>query len=250
MPDDEKSPDLKNICRVVKVIPENHDTASIFLEKPDDGFNRRKAGQFASIRISGQDGWSEPHPFTISGAPEDELIRLTIKKEGIFTSAIQEIRPGAQVKCMGPFGVFCKDIDTRNTIVMIAGGVGITPFLSVLRHFRNISAQNRVTLFWVNKTTRDVICSDEIRDMTRDLNLKVVHSLSREDDVGHYFQQQFPRVVYEKGRLSVDLFRKHEVLNEAAFYLCGPPPMMESALKDLQDLGVQPEHIQQEKFSW
>jgi NAD(P)H-flavin reductase len=244
------SQEQKSICKVAKVVPENHDSNSLYLEGPDDGFKGRKAGQYASIRVMRPDGWSEPHPFTISGAPEDALIRLTIKKEGKFTSAIGDLKPGAPVKCMGPLGVFCKDIDAKPSIVMIAGGVGITPFLSVLRHFRNIKAANEVTLFWGNKTIEDLFSTEEIKQMSQELNLTVVHCLSRDDDVNRYVDTQFTKVYYEKGRLNEGILKKYSVVVDAAFYLCGPPLMMESALDDLQKVGVEPDSVEREKFSW
>jgi predicted ferric reductase len=242
--------DPKNIWTVVKVVPENHDINSLYLEGSDERFAVRKAGQFVSISMMRPDGWSEPHPFTISGAPEDAILRLTIKKEGLFTSAIQDLKPGTPVKCMGPLGVFCKNIDMKPIVVLIAGGVGVTPFLSVLRHFRNIKAGNKVTLFWANKAMPEVFSSDEIKEMTQDLDLAVVHCLSREDDAQRYFQQQYPRVHYEKGRLNGDILKRHGVAKNAAFYLCGPPPMMEAALKELGSLDVEQSAVEQEKFIW
>jgi predicted ferric reductase len=240
----------KNIWKVVKVVPENHDSNSLYLEGHDEGFMLRKAGQYASIRIMRPDGWSEPHPFTISGAPEDALLCFTIKKGGKFTSAIGDLKPGAPVKCMGPLGVFCRDIDAKPSIVMIAGGVGITPFFSVLRHFRNIKAPNKVTLFWTNKTIEDIFSMEEIRQTSRVLSLTVVHCLSRDDDVNRYVDTRYPNVYYETGRLNEDILKRHGVVRDAAFYLCGPPPMMESALNDLQKVGVAPDTVEREKFSW
>jgi predicted ferric reductase len=242
--------DQKNIWKVFKVVPENHDSNSLYLEGSDQGFIGRRAGQYASIRIMRPDGWSEPHPFTISGAPEDVLLRFTIKKAGKFTSAIGDLKSGAPVKCMGPLGSFCKDIDVQPSIVMMAGGVGITPFLSVLRHFRNIKATNKVTLFWANKTVEDVFCSEEIKQMTQELNLTFVHCLSRDDDVNRYVDSLYLNVFYETGRLNEDTLKRHGVVMNAAFYLCGPPPMMESALNDLQKVGVSPESVERERFSW
>lgn len=242
--------DQKNIWTVVKVSPENHDINSLYLEGSDERFAARKAGQFASISIMRSDGWSEPHPFTISGAPEDAVLRLTIKKQGRFTSAIPDLKPGTPVKCMGPLGVFCKNIDTKPFMVLAAGGVGVTPFLSVLRHFRNIKAGNKVMLFWVNKTIADAFCLDEINEMTQDLDLTVVQCFSREDDAQRYFQKQYPRVRYENGRFSAEILKGHGVAKDAAFYLCGPPPMMEAALQELGSLGVEQSAVEQEKFIW
>lgn len=242
--------DQMNICTVVKVVPENHDINSLYLEGSDEKFASRKAGQFVSVRIMRPDGWSEPHPFTMAGAPEDPILHLTIKKEGQFTSAIPDLKPGTPVKCMGPLGIFCRDIDTKPVIVMMAGGVGITPFLSVLRHFKNIKAGNKVTLFWANKAIADVFSANEIEEMTQELSLTVVHCLSREDDVQRHFQQQYPHIRYEKGRLSGDILKRHEVAKDAAFFLCGPPPMMEAALKELDNLHVDPSAVKQENFTW
>ena len=133
---------------------------------------------------------------------------------------------------------------------MMAGGVGITPFLSVLRHFRNIKARNIVTLFWVNKTMEDVFATDEIQGMTRDLNLRVIYCLSRADDVEGYYRQEYPGVFYEKGRLSGDILKRHGAAKEASFYLCGPPPMMESALAEASSLHVDQGAIERETFAW
>ena len=242
--------DQRNIWKVVKVEPENHDINTLYLEGFDEKFTRRKAGQFASLMIMNHDGWSEPHSFSIASAPEDSILRLTIKKVGKFTSAIPDLKPGTPVKCMGPLGAFCKDIDLKPVIVMLAGGVGMAPFLSVLRHFRNIKAGNKVTLFWVNKGIEDVFSSDEIEAMTKELTLTVVCCLSREDDVQKYFRQEYPGVFYEKGRLNGDILKRYGATKGAAFYLCGPPPMMESALTELGNLGVDQSAVQQERFTW
>jgi NAD(P)H-flavin reductase len=242
--------DAKNIWKIVKVVPENLDTYSLFLEGSDEKMAKRRAGQFVSLSIMTPDGWSAPHPFSIAGAPEDPILRLTIKKAGQFTSAIPDLKPGTEVRCMGPIGLFCKDIDTKPLVVMMAGGVGITPFLSVLRHFRNIKAKNIVTLFWVNKTMEDVFATDEIQAMTRDLALTVVYCLSRADDVEGCYRQEYPGVFYEQGRLSGEILKRHGATKEASFYLCGPPPMMESALAEVGSLNVDQGAIEKENFTW
>ena len=239
-----------DIGTVVNVVRETPGIYTVYLKNDAAKFAGRKAGQFMSIGMMGPSGWSRTHPFTISCAPEESLLSLTIKKEGEFTSAIPDLRPGTILKCMGPFGVFCKNIDEKPSIVMMAGGVGITPFLSVLRHFRTTGAGNKVILFWVNKTMEDVFRIEELNEMTRNLNLTVVHCLSREDDAGRYFQPDYAHVRYEKGRLSGEILKTHGAAGGAAFYLCGPSPMMESALKELGVLQVDPAAVEQERFAW
>lgn len=238
------------IWRVSRIQPENHDVTSMFLEGKDPKFASRRAGQYAVIRVMRPEGWSEPHPFTISCAPEADYLQFTIKAAGAFTSSVRNIEPGTPVKCLGPNGTFCRDIDDRPSVVLIAGGVGITPFLSVLRHFHAKGASNEVMLFWSNKTFEDVFCLEEISGMSNALNLKVVHNLSREDDPKRHLRGGYPNVVFESGRLDAGVLSRYGVNPKAAFYLCGPPPMMDSVLQELSTLGVDPEAVEREKFSW
>jgi predicted ferric reductase len=242
--------DSKKVCKVLKIEQENHDTISLYLEGNHEGFQRRRAGQYVSLRIMREDCWSEPHPFTISSAPEDRTLRLTIKRTGEFTSAVSDLRPGSLVGCDGPFGGFCKVIDTKENIVMIAGGVGITPFLSVLRHFRNIHAKNRVKLFWNNKTIHDAYASDELKEMTKELNLRVIHILSREKETDKYFQAETPEVLYVPGHVTGKLLREHIDFRHTSFYLCGPPKMQDSVLGELLACRVDPKSVERESFSY
>jgi len=238
------------IWKVLKTEPENYDTTSLYLEGDDERFKKRRAGQWVSIRILHDDGWSEPHQFTISCAPEDEILRLTIKKAGAFTSSIPALKGGTPLKCEGPFGVFCRDIDTKEAIAMIAGGVGITPFLSVLRHFRNIQAKNRAKLFWTNKTIDDVFASNELNEMTKELNLTIVHTISREKGTDKYFQPDFPNVLYVPGYATREVLQKHVDFPRTSFYLCGPPKMQDSVVGELEACGVDPESVERENFSY
>jgi NAD(P)H-flavin reductase len=176
-------------------------------------------------------------------------LRFTIKNVGEFTSKIRDLKPGTPIQFSGPFGAFCKDIDQEKEIVMIAGGVGVTPFLSVLRHFREIKADNRVVLFWGNKTSADAFASEELEAMTRELNLKVVHAFD------HVTPEDLPpspdpeRVVHILGYLSRDVLREHIHTPEASFYLCGPPPMQNAVIDELAACGVDPSRVQKETFS-
>ena len=133
---------------------------------------------------------------------------------------------------------------------MIAGGVGITPFLSLLRHFRYIKAKNQVRLFWTNKTIDDLFASRELKEITRELNLSVVHTLSREKEVAEYLQADFPDVQYIPGYVTRDIFQKQVHFSNASFYLCGPPNMQEFVLWELGACGVAPESVEKEKFSY
>jgi len=236
--------------RVLKTEPENYDITSLYLEGNGERFGKRRAGQYVLIRIMRDEGWSEPHPFTISCSPEDPTLRLTIKKAGAFTSSIPQLKPGTPVQLEGPFGVFCEDIDTKQQIAMIAGGVGVTPFLSVLRHFRDTGAKNRAILFWTNKTIDDVFAQDELKEMTKELNLTIIHTLSREKEPGKYFHSDFPNVLYVPGYVTRELLGEHVDFPQSSFYLCGPPKMQDFVLGELEACGVDPKSVDRENFSY
>jgi predicted ferric reductase len=237
-------------CRVVRVEPENADITSVFIEGCDDKFRQRRAGQYLTLKIQHDGMWSKPHPFTISCAPEDEVLRLTIKKAGEFTSAVPGLKSGDPVQCAGPYGVFCKDIESRKQIVMIAGGVGITPFLSVLRHLRNLRSGNDIVLFWSNKNIDDAFARSEMDDMTQEMNLKIVHNLSREEDAEKYSDKIYPKVLFVSGRITQELLKEHVGYSDPAYYLCGPPPMQEFVLGQLGAFGIDEKSIERENFSW
>jgi ferredoxin-NADP reductase len=65
-----------------------------------------------------------------------------------------------------------------------------------------------------------------------------------------YYRQEYPGIFYERGRLSADIIRRHWATKEASFYLCGPPPMMESALAEFGKLNVDQKAIEKEDFAW
>jgi predicted ferric reductase len=243
----------KGLATVVKVERENLDIKSLTFEGFDDSFKNRRAGSFLSLKIMIEGQWSKPHPFTISCAPEDPLLRVTIKKLGPFTQKVHELVPGDQVMLAGPYGLFCKDIEALDNIVMIAGGVGITPFLSVLRHFRNAGIKKQVLLIWSNRTLDDALALDELKAMTREVTLRVVHSLSREEtgaDMGRYEDKAFPEVKYEAGRCTRDVMKKHMEPASPSVFLCGPPPMQDFILAELESLGVDPKSVKKENFAW
>lgn len=243
-----------NALKIVKVEKENHDTTSIYFAGLDmERFKNRKPGQFASIRIFRDGAWSEAHPFTLSCAPGEKTLRMTIKKSGAFTSAIPDIAPGTPIQCSGPYGQFCKDIGASREIVMIAGGVGITPFLSVLRHFQETGADNAILLFWANKTPDDAFAAQELEDLTKSLKLHVVHVFSRVAPAGQRTAPAFSdgrpgKISHEYGRLNQAMLLRHLVSTDASFYLCGPPSMQQAVLAELSRCGVDPGKVDKETF--
>ncbi len=186
----------------------------------------------------------EEHHWTISSSPiEAGVIRSTIKESGDFTASIGKTKPGDAAIVNGPFGRFSYVLhpDERET-VFIAGGIGITPLMSMLRHIRDTRAERTVTLLFSNTNERDIVFRDELAEMERDgvAGLKVVHVLSRPSDEWKG----------ERGRLDEDKIKRFAgpELVRCAFYVCAPPGLLDQTIRTLRKAHVPAASIHFERF--
>ncbi|MEJ5347740.1 MAG: ferric reductase-like transmembrane domain-containing protein [Desulfosoma sp.] len=239
------------LCQVEQIVPETHDTVSVWLRplKETGKLAPRRAGQFALLRLATKRGFSEPHPFTISGPPEDQVLRFTIKRTGSFTQRIHRLSSGDRILYEGPFGVFLADVNRYSSLALIAGGVGITPFLSLLRHFQVTSQAVPTVLLYANKTLKDIIAREELSAMAQTMPLQVVHVLSRETFPNGY-PEDGPRVLFLKGHITAEIL-KSQLQADQGFYLCGPPAMQQTVLKEIRAaFGLKPSSVSRELFFW
>lgn len=237
--------------RVERTERETHDTTSLVLSRAAGlgAFAAQRAGQFATLRVKRPVGWGEPHPFTISSAPGAGPLRFTIKASGDFSATIPELKPGTPILCEGPYGIFCPDFARESNIVLIAGGVGVTPFLSAIRHAAATAPEARFTLIWGNKTRGDIIAADELAQLAQTPLLKLVHVLSREDAAPS--DDAPAQVALETGFVGAELLKRHVDPAGATFYLCGPEPMQRFVLRELRAaFGVKPRQVRRELFLW
>jgi predicted ferric reductase len=203
-------------------------------------------GQFLFITfMRGRGLPREEHPFTISSSPsEKDHISVAIKESGDFTATIGKTHPGDKAAIQAPYGRFSHLLHPRERkLVFIAGGIGVTPFLSMLRFMRDTGSRTNVALFYANRTEDDIAFRTELEAMTEgeaEPSLELIHILSSPSDDW----------AGERGRVSARLLERHlSTLEEAAFYVCGPPPMMDSVVTELLLAGVSSRCIHMEKFA-
>lgn len=187
----------------------------------------------------------EEHHWTISSSPtEAGVLCSTIKESGDFTASIGKTKPGDTALVDGPFGRFSYALhpDERE-LVFIAGGIGITPLMSMLRHIRDTRAERTVTLLYANTSERDIVFRDELAGMERDgaAGLKVVHVLNK------------PSAEWkgERGRLDEEKIKRlaGPELTRCAFYVCAPPALMEQTIRTLRKGNVPAARIHFERFN-
>ena len=197
-------------------------------------------GQFMILQLVRRGKVSETHPFTISSPPTRKGLAVCVKETGDFTSDIGKTKPSDTAYIDMPYGVFFFPHFDTDRLVFIAGGIGITPFLSMLRTLYDRSIEKEVILLWGNKREKDIVFREELERMASEMpSLKIIHVLSRQED--------WPG---ERGHIDADILKKH--IGEfpgREFFICGPPSMMKSVENVLSDLGASKKRVHTERFA-
>jgi len=196
------------------------------------------SGQFAWITIGPTPFSLQQHPFTFASSARDSLIKFTAKTDGDFTSTWEDMETGTHAWLEGPFGSFTPQKDRH--IFLIMGGIGITPAMSMLRTMRDDNDPRKAVLVYANNEWEDITFREEIEELSKEINLKVVHVLDEppEDWEG------------EEGFVTEEILEKHmpDDKNDYMYFICGPEPMMDAAGIALYNLGVKWNHIYMERF--
>lgn len=200
-----------------------------------------KAGQFCFLRLN-KDKLYARHPFTISSSPKEDELRFTVKLKGRFTKALSGLKRGEEIIIDGPFGIFTIE-DCDKDLVFIAGGVGITPFMSIIKDkIENNKTQN-IILLYGSKTKEDVIYKEQLDNIKKDW-FKKVYILS--DDSSFSETRE-----YETGHINEEIIEKYvRNINNSLFYICGPELMKNSIGTTLNKLKVKKRNIVVEDFFW
>lgn len=249
----------KTQCRwfLESVHQETHDTYTYtFLRHEGPGrFCSWSPGQFAIFRHeSGFFGWTEPHPFTLSCAPGEGKICCTVKAVGPFTKNLPTVGPGTAFLCEGPYGVFTPKFKNGAHLICIAGGVGVTPFLSIIRHVAKKAIPVQVTLIWGNKAKEDIIAYQELSELVKNSSwLRIIHVLSQQRVTAELLQEVADDgFSWEEGFIRGLILEKYITdTRNAQFFLCGSPPMQKFVLSELKrTLGIPPRKVKRELFSF
>ena len=188
-------------------------------------------GQFVFLELGGPGAW-ERHPFSVSSAPTDPCLRLTIKASGDYTQQLYDrLKPGVPAKLAGPFGGF----DYRkggSQQVWIAGGIGVTPFMSWIRSLDD-SPDREISFYYSVAHADDAVHLDEIREAVGRHQALSLHLVCADTD----------------GRLTpAQVIGAIPHGTDPWVFMCGPPPMMASFSNALQQDGIPSTHVRWEKF--
>ncbi len=236
---------LKRPYQVESVAPERGNAWSLTVKPVGHAGLRFMPGQFAWI-TAGDSPFSEAeHPFSFSSsASQPERLTFTIKELGDFTSQIKHLQPGQTVYIDGPFGHFSVDRQPHaEQFVFIAGGVGITPMMSMLRTLAQRGDRRPLTLIYANQDWESIIFREEIEQLQGSLALKVVHVLAKPP-------AEWPG---ETGFITQSILQRHlpqaRQRNAIEVFICGPQPMMNVVEQALTNLGIPFGDFHSERFN-
>ena len=190
-------------------------------------------GQADNISIN-KSGWlKEERPFTFTNLPTNDFLEFIIKTypehKGV-TNQLLHLKPNDELVLHDVFGT----INYKGEGVFIAGGAGVTPFISI---FRNLKAKQQIgtnKLVFANKTKVDIILEKDFKELLGD---NFINILSDEQIEGYYY-----------GRITEEFLKANIADFNQQFYICGPPPMIKAVEEQLIHLGTRKDHITKELF--
>lgn len=224
---------------IIAVLKETEDITTFRLARPE-GFEFA-AGQFLTVRIA-IDGKPVARCYSISSAPETAgFMEISVKRQGLVSGMLHAtVRPGSLLEVMRPAGPFVYPAADQRPITLLAGGVGITPLMSMLRHAVQADPTRPVTLLYSVHTQRDIAFRDELALIARrNPQVKVVITTTRGPHSTEYLS----------GRIDRSLVTSRVAdLQQNIFMICGPGPMIDGMKALLADLGVPEDQVRAEAF--
>ncbi|MDA3867735.1 MAG: FAD-binding oxidoreductase [Salinivirgaceae bacterium] len=220
---------MTHTVRIIAVDNITHDVKRVLIEKPLD--YHFEPGQATEVAINKPGMENQKRPFTFTSLPADDHLELVVKMyqgEGV-TQAFDELNTNDELLIGEPWG----SISYKGPGYFIAGGAGVTPFISILRKLEADGKLEGQVLMLSNKTEKDIILEVEFRQM---LGLKFINTLTQEQN-DRYFQ----------GRIDKNFLEKFVTDYSGYFYVCGTQGMTKDVIKTLKELGVKDDQLVYEK---
>ena len=204
-------------------------------------------GQYAAISYEHQDRKSTTRCFSIVSSPtEQNLLQFSMRVRGSFTTALSNLQKDDIVNVGGPFGGFVFDTNRDKQAVFIAGGIGITPFISMMRYLAAFDAKNEVTLLYSCQIQDDIPFGAELTEIQKQHpNLKTIFV------VAHDPVDKLPAAHVARGAITPELLDTvtDKDYSKQRFFLCGPPGFITAMSATITKKGATRQQIMTEAFT-
>ncbi len=229
---------------VVENLKVSADTHALTLRPENHSGFRFEPGQFAWLSTGTSPFHKDRHPISMSSAASDESglpIEFTVKDLGDWSGkVVPTLQPGSRIWVDGPYGVFTPDREQGPGYVLIGGGVGITPLVSMCETFAARGDLRPVYLFYGSASVESLRFRDRLEALKTRMNLHVIYALEKPPEKWNG----------EAGYITQDLLQRHLPAQSKRFqyFICGPGPMMDSIERILPKLGIPGSQIHTERF--
>ena len=236
------------VATVAGVRDETPRTRTLVLNAPE--WPGHRAGQHVDVRLVAEDGYQAQRSYSIASAPDNNVLELTIErlKDGEVSSYLCDVlHPGDGLEVRGPIGgYFVWDLSLSGPLLLIGGGSGIVPLMSMLRHRARSDAEARsrvpTVLLYSARTSEDLIYKEELETLAKgDDSLMVCITLTRDaPSEWRGLRGRVDRAMLEKVSATVS--------DRPNVFVCGPTPFTEAVATLLVELGHEPSRIRTERF--
>jgi predicted ferric reductase len=234
---------LRHGLRVDRVTPEAHGLVSVHLRGRSLDRLPVRAGQFFVWRFLDGPGWSRGNPFSLSGPPRRDELRITVKGVGDGSSRVATLRSGTRVLIEGPYGRLTADSYRGGPVTMLACGVGITPLLALLWDLPY--GRGMATLVYRARHAAEVAFLDEIEWLAAERGVRLVPLIGSRAAPGSWLPAEYADYTdAEALRAIAPDLADHDL------YLCGPDAWAVAVRSAARAAGVPAAHIHREKFGW
>jgi ferredoxin-NADP reductase len=228
---------------VVELVEETARTKSIVLDLP--AWRGHRAGQHVDVRLTAPDGYQAQRSYSIASGPEDSQLALTVERldDGeVSPYLVDELGPGDELELRGPIGgYFVWEASIPGPLLLVAGGSGVVPFRSMLRHIAAVQSDVAVRLLYSSRSLNDVIYRDELMRLAAGGSADIRFTLTRE------WPQDWPGL---RGRVDGPLLEEVSwpPAQQPLIYICGPSGFVEAVSQTLVGSGHAPARIRTERF--
>ena len=219
---------------LLEVVQETPDVR-LFRFRMPDGFYFYP-GQFVMLYFMDEPEINYGRAYSIASSPENNsCIEIGLTKVAKFTSRMFGLEKGAVMKMKGPYGKFYFSKDAKNNVVLIGGGTGITPLMSIIRQCSDLKLQNKISLVYSVKSPELIIYRKEIEEIKK-INSRFDYDIT--------VTREHTGWKGSKGRITAELLEKNiEDVSGSIYFLCGSNDFVKSIIGMLEILGVKKEQI-------
>jgi ferredoxin-NADP reductase len=229
------------VATVTKTVTETPTSVSLVLDVP--GWPGHRAGQHVDVRLTAEDGYSAERSYSIASPPNSHELELTIVlfDEGEVSPYLTGLAAGDQFELRGPIGgYFVWDSTESRPVLLLGGGSGVVPLMSMLRFHAELGSAAPMRLIYSARTEGDILYREEIAALSGDPR-DVLVTLSREPS---------PAWSGRRGRIDRELLSQFTdaASGDVLCFVCGPTPFVEAMADTLVALGIRPNNVKTERF--